>query len=173
MSISDMIVVMKDGLVQQVDTPQNLYDYPVNLFVAGFIGSPQMNFFKVKIEKNNENFIARLGDYKIPINWSTDKSKNLSNYDGKEVLMGIRPEELHDEQSTQAKETLSFVNALVELSEPMGSEVYLYLDINNEKAIAKIPPRTNAKIGDVVSLGINTTNVHLFDIETENAIAVR
>ena len=173
MTMGDRIVVMKDGLVQQVDTPQNLYDYPVNLFVAGFIGSPQMNFFKVKIEKNNENFIARLGDYKIPINWSTYKSKNLSKYDGKEVLMGIRPEELHDEQSTQAKETLSFVNALVELSEPMGSEVYLYLDINNEKAIAKIPPRTNAKIGDVVSLGINTTNVHLFDIETENAIAVR
>lgn len=71
-------------------------------------------------------FIARLGDYKIPINWSTDKSKNLSKYDGKEVLMGIRPEELHDEQSTQAKETLSFVNALVRLND-LWAPKFIYI----------------------------------------------
>lgn len=173
MTMGDRIVVMKDGLVQQVDSPQNLYDYPVNLFVAGFIGSPQMNLFKVKIKKNNDKFIASLGNYYITINWDINKSQKLSLYEGKEVIMGVRPEELHDEQSNQPKETLCYINAVVELCEPMGSEVYLYLDISGEKAIAKIPPRTKAKIGDLLTLGINTTNVHLFDIETEKAIAVR
>lgn len=173
MTMGDRIVVMKDGLVQQVDTPQNLYDHPKNLFVAGFIGSPQMNMFKAVIAKRGSKYIAKFGTYEIDINWDERKSQNLSKYEGKEVLMGIRPEELHDEQSTQPKDTLSYVNAKVELCEPMGSEIYLYLNINDEKAIAKIPPRSNAKIGDTISLGINTNQIHLFDIETENAIAVR
>ena len=173
MTMGDRIVVMKDGLVQQVDTPQNLYDHPKNLFVAGFIGSPQMNMFKAVITKNGSKYIAKFGAYEIDINWDERKAQNLSKYEGKEVLMGIRPEELHDEQSTQPKDTLSYVNAKVELCEPMGSEIYLYLNINDEKAIAKIPPRSNAKIGDTISLGINTNQIHLFDMETENAIAVR
>lgn len=173
MTMGDRIVVMKDGLVQQVDTPQNLYDHPKNLFVAGFIGSPQMNMFKTVIAKRDSNYIAKFGAYEIAINWDEAKAQNLAKYEGKEVLMGIRPEELHDEQSTQPKDTLSYVNAKVELCEPMGSEIYLYLNINDEKAIAKIPPRSNAKIGDIISLGINTNQIHLFDMETENAIAVR
>lgn len=173
MTMGDRIVVMKDGLVQQVDTPQNLYDHPKNIFVAGFIGSPQMNMFKAVIAKRGSKYIAKFGPYEIDINWDERKLQNLSKYEGKEVLMGIRPEELHDEQSTQPKDTLSYVNAKVELCEPMGSEIYLYLNINDEKAIAKIPPRSNVKIGDTISLGINTNQIHLFDIETENAIAVR
>lgn len=173
MTMGDRIVVMKDGIIHQVDTPQNLYDYPTNLFVAGFIGSPQMNIFNVKIKINGEQYIAEFGNYDILINWDKHKASNLSSYVGKEVLMGVRPEELHDDQSNQPKDTLSNINAKVELSEPMGSEVYLYLDIDGEKAIAKIPPRTKAKLDDVITLGINTTNVHLFDIESEKAIAVR
>lgn len=173
MTMGDRIVVMKDGFVQQVDTPQNLYDHPHNLFVAGFIGSPQMNMFKATIAKRGQNYIARFGKYEIDINWSEHKAQNLSKYEGKEVLLGVRPEELHDEQSMHPKESLSYVDAKVELCEPMGSEIYLYLSINGEKAIAKIPPRSSAKIGDTLNLGINTNQIHLFDIETEKAIAVR
>lgn len=173
MTMGDRIVVMKDGFIQQVDTPQNLYDYPVNLFVAGFIGSPQMNMMNVIIQQNGSKYSAKLGQYNIDIKWDSKKGQNLKNYVGKEVVLGIRPEELHDNQSVENPENLSYVDAIVELSEPMGSEVYLYATINNEKIIAKLPPRNNAKIGDIVKLGINTNHIHLFDKETEKAIAVR
>lgn len=173
MTMGDRIVVMKDGFVHQVDTPQNLYDYPANLFVAGFIGSPQMNVMRVTIDRKGKGYIARLGKYEININWDESKAQNLGAYEGKEVFMGIRPEELHDHQSTENPKNLSYVEAQVELSEPMGSEIYLYANINGEKTIAKIPPRSSVKIGDSIKLGINTNHIHLFDMETEKAIAVR
>jgi len=173
MTMGDRIVVMKDGLVHQVDAPQDLYDYPSNIFVAGFIGSPQMNMMNVTIDKKDSKYIARLGAYEVNINWDERKGQNLSSYVGKEVTMGIRPEELHDHQSIENPENLSYVDAVVELSEPMGSEIFLYAKINGENIIAKIPPRSLAKIGDKIKLGINTNHVHLFDKETEKAIAVR
>lgn len=173
MTMGDRIVVMKDGFVHQVDTPQNLYDHPVNKFVAGFIGSPQMNFMKAKIVRDSEGYMAKIGKHDIKINWDYKKAQNLSAYEGKEVMLGIRPEELHDEQSTEDPKNLSYVDAYVELSEPMGSEIYLYVTIEGEKNIAKIPPRTSVRVGDTIKLGINTNQIHLFDIETEKAIAVR
>lgn len=173
MTMGDRIVVMKDGFVHQVDTPQNLYDNPVNQFVAGFIGSPQMNFMKAQIVRNSNGYIAKIGKYDIKINWDSKKTQNLSAYEGKQVILGIRPEELHDDQSTEDPQNLSYVDAYVELSEPMGSEIYLYVTIEGEKTIAKIPPRSSARVGDTIKLGINTNQIHLFDIETEKAIAVR
>ena len=173
MTMGDRIVVMKDGFVHQVDTPQNLYDHPVNQFVAGFIGSPQMNFMKVEITRGSRGYVAKLGKYDIDINWDDRKAQNLGAYVGKQVILGIRPEELHDDQSIEDSQNLSHVDALVELSEPMGSEIYLYVTINEEKNIAKIPPRSSARPGDTIKLGINTNQIHLFDMETEKSIAVR
>lgn len=173
MTMGDRIVVMKDGFVHQVDTPQNLYDHPVNQFVAGFIGSPQMNFMKAEITRGSRGYVAKLGKYDIEINWDERKAQNLGAYVGKQVILGIRPEELHDDQSIEDSQNLSYVDAFVELSEPMGSEIYLYVTINGEKNIAKIPPRSSVRPGDTIKLGINTNQLHLFDMETEKTIAVR
>ena len=173
MTMGDRIVVMKDGFVHQVDTPQNLYDHPVNQFVAGFIGSPQMNFMKVEITRGSRGYVAKLGKYEIDINWDDRKAQNLGAYVGKQVILGIRPEELHDDQSIEDSQNLSHVDAFVELSEPMGSDIYLYVTINGEKNIATIPPRSSARPGDTIKLGINTNQIHLFDMETEKAIEVR
>ena len=122
MTMGDRIVVMKDGIIQQVDTPQNLYNYPCNKFVAGFIGSPQMNFVNVKVEKDTAGTVLVFGDYRIPVN-----KPELEAYVGKEVIMGIRPEDIHAEESFLAISDASNIEAKVDLAEMMGSEIYLYL----------------------------------------------
>ena len=118
MTMGDRIVVMKDGIIQQVDTPQNLYNYPCNKFVAGFIGSPQMNFVNVKVEKDAAGTVLVFGDYRIPVN-----KPELQAYVGKEVIMGIRPEDIHAEESFLSISDASNIEAKVELAEMMGSEI--------------------------------------------------
>lgn len=174
MTMGDRIVVMKDGFIQQVDTPQNLYDRPVNLFVASFIGSPQMNFLDVKIDKQDGGFIAQFGEYTIPIPPAKTADGQLDSYVGKEVVLGIRPEHLHDESLYQELKMVlpntSIVNATVDIAELMGSEIFLYLTCQNSKLIAKVPPSCKAKAGDVVQIAIDCKSIHLFDKETEQVI---
>ena len=161
--MGDRICVMKDGIVQQFDTPQNLYDHPCNLFVAGFIGSPQMNFIDAKVKKADSGFALCFGDAEIVV----DKSE-LSAYEGKTVVLGIRPEDLHAEKQFFGKSNV--INAYIDLDEMMGSESYLYLEYAGQKLIARVPARYAKKAEENIELAIDAERIHLFDKETEKAI---
>ncbi|MBC8586019.1 ABC transporter ATP-binding protein [Youxingia wuxianensis] len=170
MTMGDRIVVMKDGFIQQVDTPQKLYDEPSNMFVAGFIGSPQMNFLPVTIQKDGDQFVAKFGDSSIKIPKTKAPEEVLAPYVGKEVILGIRPENLHDEEVYMGIDTNSTIECTVDLAELMGSEIYLYFTTNGTKMIARVPPRSSAKDGDTIKIAIDGTKIHLFDKETEKTI---
>ena len=170
MTMGDRIVVMKDGFIQQVDTPQNLYDRPCNMFVAGFIGSPQMNFLDVVIERTADGFSANFGGAKLRIPASKAGPAELEPYVGKTVALGIRPENLHDEEAYLNVDTCSPIDCTVDLAELMGSEIYLYVTSGPSKLIARVPPRSTAKDGDVIRLAVDCTKLHLFDKETQLAI---
>lgn len=165
MTMGDRIVVMKDGLIQQVDTPQNLYNYPCNKFVAGFIGSPQMNFLQVTVEKEGAGCVLVFGDYRIPVN-----KPELNSYIGKKVIMGIRPEDIHAEESFLSISGGSNIEAKVTLAEMMGSEIYLYIECFGQKMIARVPSRTELRADDIAKLALDMNKIHIFDAETEKII---
>ena len=175
MTMASRIVVMKDGFVQQVDTPQNLYDYPANLFVAGFIGSPQMNFFTVKLVKEGNDVAAVFGDNKIIIPPSKLSKFADEDYIGKEVYMGIRPENIHDEDVFIQAAPNAVVDCNVEVTELMGSETYLYLSTSGkeENIIARVNPRTTSRAGQKVQIAFDVNHLHFFDKETETTLLTR
>jgi len=171
MTMGDRIVVMKDGFMQQVDTPQNLYDNPVNLFVAGFIGTPQMNFLTTTVEKTADGYAAKYGDILIPILPERAATDKIAEYVGKEVTVGIRPEDLHVEKAIENREQANFVllDVAIDVAELMGSEVYLYGNCNGEKLIAKVPSHLSPKT-ETAKLALDCTKLHIFDKDTENVI---
>ena len=165
MTMGDRIVVMKDGLIQQFDTPQALFDTPCNLFVAGFIGSPQMNFIDAVIEMKGEKMYARVGDDTILV--PDFKVAALTPYIGKTVVMGIRPE------SFRAFEDATDDNSLtgtIDFYELLGADVNLYAFINGTKVIARMPSSRKRPDSDVARLTIDMYWTHFFDKETEQAI---
>ncbi len=169
MTMGTRIVVMKDGFIQQVDTPQNLYDKPVNLFVAGFMGSPQMNFINCKVSKKEDGYyLAFAGtEIKLPEGKVTPE---LEAYDGKEMTFGIRPENIYDDQAHITAFPDCVCEANITVTEKMGSETYLYMDIGETSCIARVDPRTTAQVGDTIKIAFDMTKAHLFDKETELAI---
>ena len=170
MTMGDKIVVMKDGLIQQVDSPQNLYEHPCNEFVAGFMGSPQMNFINATINKNGDTFSVEFGNNSIAI--PNDKSSNgvLDTYVGKEVTFGIRPEDIYDEPDMLEELKDSIITAKVDVTELMGAEIYLYLDIEGTQITARVKPTSKSSIGDEIKIALDMNKMHLFDKETEQAI---
>ena len=175
MTMASRIVVMKDGFVQQVDSPQNLYDYPANLFVAGFIGSPQMNFFTVKLEKEGDKVVAKFGDNKIVVPQSKLAKFADESYIGKEVYMGIRPENIDDSAAFTSTYPDACIDVKVELTELMGSETYLYLSTSgkDENIIARVDPRTASRQGETIKVCFDVTHLHFFDKETEKTLLNR
>lgn len=173
MTMGTRIVVMKDGFIQQVDTPQNLYDYPANLFVAGFIGSPQMNFVDVTLVKEDDAVYAVFGENKIRIPEGKVKKLKDPSYIGKEVIMGIRPEDLHDEEIFLQSAADSTVKAYVDVVELLGSETYLYLNIAGINMTARVDPRSTARAGDTIKIAFDTNRLHFFDKDTEETILER
>ncbi len=175
MTMGTRIVVMKDGFVQQVDTPQNLYDYPTNLFVAGFIGSPQMNFFTVKLEKMADGVYATFGTNKIKIPEAKLQKFKSDSYLGKEVYMGIRPENISDDAEDLAKHPECVIDATVEVTELMGSETYLYLKTSGKdnNIIARVDPRSTSRTGDKIRVALEPERLHFFDKDTEDTILER
>ena len=173
--MASRIVVMKDGFVQQVDTPQNLYDYPANLFVAGFIGSPQMNFFTVKLVKEGNDVAAVFGDNKIIIPPSKLAKFADEDYIGKEVYMGVRPENIHDEEGFINASPDSKIKVSVEIVELMGSETYLYLKTSGKEGniIARVDPRSTARSGNTIEVAFDVNRLHFFDKDTEATILER
>ncbi len=170
MTMGDRIVVMKDGFVQQVDTPQNLYDLPVNEFVAGFMGSPQMNFIDATVGQKGDGFTLKFGKHEIGIPAQKSKDSAVKDYVGKEVVLGIRPEDVHDEPEFLAKATDGIVEADVEVTELMGAETYLYLSVEGNPVTARVEPTTTAKTGDKIKVALDLSKLHLFDKETEKTI---
>ncbi len=180
MTMGTRIVVMKSGLVQQVDTPQNLYLYPCNLFVAGFIGSPQMNFIESKLIKDGKDFYVEFGSedtktragVKYRVKLPADKNKDgvLEPYADKEIIMGIRPEHVHNEEDLLAVHTDGIVEADVEVTELMGAETYLYMNCEGQAINARVAPTNTARPGDKIKIAFDTAKIHLFDKDTEITI---
>lgn len=167
MTMGTRIVVMKDGVIQQVDSPINIYNNPANLFVAGFIGSPQMNFLEGKIEKDGNNVFAVFGNNKITLPKPKADVLVKEGYVGKSVTFGIRPEHLSDNDELIAAHPGSIVKGHVEVIELMGSESYIYTKCGNSQMNVKVEGSTELKIGEVANLYLNTEKLHVFDKETE------
>ena len=170
MTLGTRIVVMKDGVAQQVDTPQNLYERPANLFVAGFMGSPQMNFLKATVEVSGEQVTLDVSGHKIIIPPAKAKKVIEGGYDGKEVIMGIRPEDLYDSEVMIAQNPNSVIESTVRVYELLGAEVYLYFDLEETPMTARVDPRTTARPGDTVKFAMDVEKIHVFDKETEVTI---
>ncbi len=189
MTMGSRIVVMKDGFVQQVDTPQNLYDYPVNLFVAGFIGTPQMNFFKdaTLTSEKGKIYVNFVGNNKILLPKSVAaRIKNINEYldTDKKITLGVRPEDIHQDQMFISNSPDTVVSARIEVIEKLGAETQIYCELDHEgkessvidnstQMIAKISSRAVVALKDVVDLAFDAHHIHLFDGETEATILER
>lgn len=170
MTMADRIVVMKDGVIQQVDTPQVLYHKPQNLFVAGFIGSPQMNFIDASVSFESGDIFLSFGPCRIRVPAALAAHAPLKQYEEKQIILGLRPEDLHTEDSFLSLAADAKFNAHVELAEMMGSEIYLYLEAGGQKLIARTPSRTQIQSGSDIQIAVDVNKIYLFDKETEQAI---
>ncbi len=189
MTMGTRIVVMKDGFMQQVDTPQNLYDYPVNLFVAGFIGTPQMNFFKASklVKEGGDVYITFVGDNKIKLPDSiVARIKNIDEYlnTDKEITLGVRPEDIHQDEAFIASSPDTCMQARIEVIEKLGAETQIYCELDHEgkessvidnstQMIAKISSRAVVALKDVITLAFDANHIHLFDGLTEATMLER
>jgi len=170
MTMATRIVVMKDGLIQQVDTPQNLYDYPVNLFVAGFIGTPQMNFIEGEIEKKGSDLYFTFGANSLKLPPEKSNENELQEYVGKQVIAGLRPESIHDEPMYLSQFADWVIDAKVEVTELMGNEIFLYLVVEEQPLTARVSPRSSAKAEDTIKIAMDISRIHIFDKDTEKCI---
>ena len=169
MTLGTRIVVMKDGVIQQVDTPQNLYEKPQNLFVAGFMGSPQMNFLDAVVRVNGNAVTLEVAGQSIPLPPAKAKKLIDGGYNGKTVTMGIRPEDVYD--SEMFIETAKCVfSSTIKVYELLGAEVFLYFDLGEFAMTARVDPRSNARPGDTVRFAFDVEKIHVFDKETEQVI---
>ena len=172
MTMATRIAVMNKGVLQQLDTPQHLYDKPANLFVAGFIGSPSMNFFPAHLRKDGSNLFVDAGDFVVKI--PDDKSSIYFPHTGKEIIFGIRPDDIHNPIFMPSDIHAEPVETKVDVTELMGNEIFLYLVSGNNNFVARVDPRTRYSMGDHVKLMFNMDNFHIFDpaLDKENPIAI-
>jgi multiple sugar transport system ATP-binding protein len=168
MTMATRIAVQKDGVLQQLGTPQELYTRPDNLFVAGFIGSPAMNFFEARLVGDGEGMYIDARSFRVEV--PVERASRLEGYLGKEVIFGLRPEDIHDPEFCPPEITAGRVKAKVDVTELMGNEVFLYLLTDSKSFIARVDPRTRARVGDEIEAVLNMDNIHLFDPQTEKAI---
>ncbi|MCI0476650.1 MAG: sn-glycerol-3-phosphate ABC transporter ATP-binding protein UgpC [Anaerolineales bacterium] len=168
MTMGTRIAVMNFGVLQQLDTPQRLYDLPANKFVAGFIGSPAMNFFDAKIAGTRDDLKIDAGSFQLPA--PANRRDKLAPYIGKDVTLGIRPEDVHDSDYIPGQMSTSVIGAQVDVMEPMGSEIYLYLLSGKHSFIARVDPRSQGRPGKKLDVAINLDHVQFFDKQTEQAI---
>ncbi len=192
MTMGTRIVVMKDGFMQQVDTPQNLYDYPINLFVAGFIGTPQMNFFPAKLTKQKGRVYVEFVNNKILLPKSVEvRIQNIDDYldTDKPITLGVRPEDIHDEESFISASPDTVIKAFIEVVEKLGAETQIYCKLDfkegeeiedateviggSSNMVAKIDSRSTVSRGEVVELAIDARHIHIFDGETEMSLLAR
>jgi multiple sugar transport system ATP-binding protein len=168
MTMGTRIAVMKDGILMQVDSPQTLYDYPNNVFVAGFIGSPAMNFFNATLTGGDGGLYVDAGSFRVKV--PEDRVATYKAYEGKQVIFGVRPENIHDPEYAPPGISGAMVEAQVDVTELMGNEVIVYLLSGEHQFLGRLDPRTNFRVGNKVNTVMNMGNMHLFDVETEEAI---
>ncbi|MFZ5909994.1 MAG: ABC transporter ATP-binding protein [Chloroflexota bacterium] len=168
MTMATRIAVINKGLLQQVNTPQNLYDHPDNLFVAGFIGSPAMNFFPAKLRKDNGRLLVESEGFAIPI--PPENAQPYLAHEGKNIIFGIRPENIHDPHFTPPNIHTEKVEAQVDVTELMGNEIFLHMLSGKNIFVARIDPRSKLRVGEKAQLAFDMDNFHIFDAETEQAI---
>ncbi|MBI3287278.1 MAG: ABC transporter ATP-binding protein [Chloroflexi bacterium] len=169
MTMGTRIAVLKDGLLQQLDTPQVLYDHPGNMFVAGFIGSPAMNFFPARLTGTVSEMYIQLDSTRLRV--PPGKAQKLGGQLGKEVVFGIRPEDIVDRRESEVG-SRGVLRAQVEVTELMGSEVFLYLNSGRQTFIARVDPRTPARPGQSIDVLLEMEKMHLFDPPTEKALFI-
>lgn len=162
------IAVMRDGILQQVDSPQELYDLPDNIFVAGFIGSPAMNFMDAKLIQQDGKMIADCGDFSLEV--PEEKKDAFSQYLGKDVVFGIRPEDTLDPEYAPPGITKATIEAMVDVTELMGDEVIVHLVTENIEVLGRFDPRTSARVGNTIPVAFNMGRMHIFDKQTEEAV---
>ena len=170
MTLGTRIVVMKDGVIQQVDTPQNLYDKPQNLFVAGFMGSPQMNFLDAVVEVQGETAYLNVAGHSIPLPPAKSRKLIEGGYDGRSVTFGIRPEDVYDSEMYVETSPMSVFESQIKVYELLGAEVFLYFDLEMFPMTARVDPRTTARPGDTIKFALDVEKIHVFDKETELVI---
>lgn len=168
MTMGSRIAVMKDGVLQQVDTPQTLYDRPGSIFVAGFIGSPSMNFFEAVLIESAGQLIAQGEGLRLVI--PDDRVNSLKHAAGQTIVVGVRPEDIYDADFVAPNIHAGSIEATVDVTELMGNEVFLYLLAGRQSFVARVDPRTRARIGNTVRVIVNLDKLHFFDKTTERVI---
>ncbi len=188
MTMGDRVAVLKDGYLQQVDTPQNLYDMPGNVFVAAFIGSPSMNLYEGELSLDGEGGTVKLGSQSLSLaSESLAAHPALRNYDGKKIIVGIRPEDFEDAAFASNVRDGATLQSTVQLIEALGSEIMVHFSLDaptvdsgdpdavedasvTANTVGRFHPRSRARIGEVSNIAVSTENMHFFDRETRNAI---
>ena len=169
MTMGTRIAVMRDGILQQLDAPQVLYDRPANMFVGGFIGSPAMNFFDATLVRGDGGMQVDTSAFRLPV--PREKQADLGKYIDRPVYFGIRPEDIHDAQfMPTGVDTSTLQHVTVDVTEPMGHEVLAWIEEGKERFVARFDPRTTARAGQVMDIVMDTTRMHIFDRETETAL---
>ena len=168
MTMGDRIVVMKDGLVQQVDSPLNLYQKPANLFVAGFIGSPAMNFLEAKVARQDGRMIIDGGVFRAEV--PRDHVPTLTAWAGRPIIFGIRPEDIHDRALRPDAKDESTIRAAVDVHEPLGSDIILYLTAGEHSIVARVDARSQARMGHETEVVLDMRKMHVFNPDTHEAI---
>jgi multiple sugar transport system ATP-binding protein len=190
MTMGDRVAVLKDGYLQQVDTPQNLYDHPVNVFVAAFIGSPSMNLFEAQVQLSGDVGTITLGSHVLAMSPEClVKHPRLRDYDGRKVIVGIRPEDYEDAELAPDVPQSQWITSKVTLLEALGSEIMAHFHVDAPRvdsgdpdavedkagssqanAVGRFNPRSRARMGDEIKIAISTENLHFFDSETRQSI---
>jgi multiple sugar transport system ATP-binding protein len=168
MTMASRIAVINKGLLQQIDTPQILYDQPDNLFVAGFIGSPAMNFFPATLQQSDGKVIVDAGSFNVAI--PEPRRAPYMPYVGKQVIFGIRPEDIHNPQFAPPSIDAAPVEAVVDVTELMGNEIFVYLKNGEHSFVARVDPRSRYHMDDHTQMVFNMDNMHIFDRESERAV---
>lgn len=168
MTMADRIAVMNEGIIQQVGSPQELYDEPVNVFVAGFIGSPSMNFFEAEVVENGEG--VRLDGEGFSVDVPDHRADEMRPFKGRRMLFGVRPENIHDKEYVPSGITAAPTEVKVDVTELMGNEVFLHLLAGDTKLLARVDPRTKVEVGKEVEVIIDMERMHVFDPESREAV---
>lgn len=170
MTMGTRIAVMRDGILQQIDTPKSLYDYPVNMFVAGFIGSPAMNFFDARLDQSNGQLMVDVGGgFALPV--PREKNDSVASHIGKSIVFGIRPEDIHDAAFVpRGVREDARIQAKANVVEVMGSEVYAYIERGDKEFIGRFDPRSQARTGQPIETVVDMDKMHIFDQESQRAL---
>jgi multiple sugar transport system ATP-binding protein len=168
MTMATRIAVINSGILQQVDSPQHLYDNPNNLFVAGFIGSPAMNFFPAKLSRSDGKLMVDTDTFAVEI--PSENAKTYEKHEGKKIIFGIRPEDIHDPKFTPPNVHTENIEAQVDVTELMGNEIFLHMLSGENSFVARVDPRSSLHVGEKSQIAFDMNNVHIFDAETEEAI---